>query len=225
MQCLFSSNVFVNEVFSKKVQSPIIKQIRNLFVDLCLTGYQSVDTLYFINYIPTTGDPIEFLMYVFGEMTALECVKYQRNYEGECSKCHNKEIMTAMDTFLMLYNSNDEHHLSVMMDRYINDRQLICSKCNTLIDKKDIEIVHLPKLLCCSIQNIDVCDGNVRKIKQCVEYEEEITMHGYKYRLLSLITHVGHEVVGHCRAFIKSKDKWYGLDDSNVYEWNKCLFL
>ncbi|KAL7719308.1 USP domain-containing protein [Entamoeba marina] len=205
IQALYSLPIFVNDLLLKTNY-------------MTLSTYNSVDTFYFLeNYSPDSGDPNEFLLEVMSGLSdTLFTMKYSTTFQCVCGK---QTKYSEEKQMLCIRNGNEKSIEAILKDSPLNSNT--CSCGNEIIGSVDFQLK--PTILCICIQNVEQCGSELRKICTSVSQHHTITFYDQQYELNALVTHVGNDLMGHCKAYVNTKCGWYGLDDANVYKWNGLL--
>ncbi|ELP89511.1 hypothetical protein EIN_391660 [Entamoeba invadens IP1] len=218
IQFIMSSSVIVDQLFCSQPKNEVVQRVKLLCYDLCNSGYDTVDTFYFLdNYEPNTGDPNEFLMMVLFELG--ECkVTLKKDIKAVCKKCGKEYAMKSCENYWTLNNMENEHDLEVIIQRH-SDVMWCCE------EDQPCEVTYqaIPETIVFLVNNICENNGQLKKIEKSVSQNRVINIKGVEYSLIAMISHIGWELVGHCRCYTNTELGWFCADDTNVYKWNGCL--
>ena len=83
---------------------------------------------------------------------------------------------------------------------------------------KGFETLEDPPILCLHLRRFEYANGTMHKINSRFEFTKELDFGKSKYRLCSIIAHIGSVFGGHYCAFVFRDGRWLCFDDDSVYE-------
>ena len=174
----------------------------------------------------TPNDSLEILRSLIDFTSKLGACEFDIDYNWSCKKCNYENGSSATQKVIYIQAQKDKGFSDLIQAEFSDDviRDVYCPNCKSKGDTtKKCKVRISPEIIVVGVKRWSSDQTGSSKIRDLFQFEEvfepKFGLTSKKYRLTSVIEHVGNKVEeGHFVSYVRYDDRWFKCDDSIVSE-------